>query len=131
MLATLCPCPSCKRHVRYAEIRCPFCQGALALGSPPRVPDVSRLSRIARVALGAALATACAGDPKSGPTTPGPNDPPDGGGAIAPMYGMPAEGPPPQTGPVEPEPGPTPQPEGPKDPGAVKPMYGVPPPPSE
>jgi hypothetical protein len=132
MFATLCPCPSCERHVRYAESRCPFCHSPLTLGAPPRVPDVSRLSRIARVTLGAALATACAADPGPGPNTPGPSEGPDAGGAVAPVYGAPAEGPPPQTGPVEPEPTPTPDPQpGPGDPGAAKPMYGMPPPPKE
>lgn len=127
MLATLRPCPACKRHARYSEARCPFCEEPLAQLAPPRLPDVSRLSRIARVALGAALATACAADPKPGPVTPGPNEPAPDAGAVAPMYGMPVEGPPPQTGPVEPEPAP----EGPGDPGAVRALYGVAPPPEE
>src|SRR5262245_20068287 len=86
MLATLRPCPECQRHVRYSETACPFCKTALAKQTPRELPDVSRLSRAARVALGAALAVACAGDPKPEP--------------VAPVYGAPA--------PVEP--GPEPQP---------------------
>jgi hypothetical protein len=132
MLATLCPCPSCSRHVRYTESQCPFCHSVLPHRTPPRMPDVSRLSRVARVAVGAALAAACAADPGPGPTTPGPEAPPDAG-AVAPMYGVPVDTPPPQPDdPVEPAPdpeaAPTPAP-GPNDPGAARPMYGLPPPP--
>lgn len=134
MLATLCPCPSCSRHVRYSESQCPFCHAALPQRVAPRLPDVSRLSRVARIAVGAALAAACASDPKPAPTQPDPQGSPDAGTA-APVYGMPVDTPPPQPDPIEPTtpdgPGATTPEPGPKDPGAARPLYGLPPGPSQ
>jgi hypothetical protein len=136
MLASLAPCPSCARHVRVAETSCPFCRAPLTARAPRRVPDLSRLSRAAQVAFGAALAAACASDPGPGPVAPayGAPAPVEDGGATSPVE--------PAPGPVEPgepgggegggsavEPSPAPPPEqGPPE-GAVRPLYGVPPPP--
>jgi|GEM_PF-1194559 len=54
----LSPCPQCSRHVRSDEVRCPFCDGALALDErPPPVP-AGRIGRAALMAFGAAIATA-------------------------------------------------------------------------
>ena len=147
MLATLEPCPSCARHVRVAESKCPFCSAALTVRVPRRLADVSRLSRAARVAFGAALAAGCASDPGPAPVSPDPAP------TVVPAYGAPAPTPPPPEGEgdgegegegegsegggqgsgVAPEPPPPPdQPPpqtGPQDPGAARPLYGLPAPP--
>ena len=113
------PCPACERHVRYSESECPFCGVELAPATPPRLPDVSRLSRSARVALGAALcatASACGGgQPEPVPVygAPAPTEQPN-------TPAPPPEEAPPETAPPE-EGAPAPE-----DPGAVKPLYGVP-----
>ncbi len=132
MAQRLLPCPSCSRHVRLQEAACPFCAQSVQFDHVPpavSVAQTARLSRTARVALGAALAAtvpACGGSatppdsPQPAPTTTAPPDddgapaaeygapmPPDDPGAIAPMYGEPA--PPPD------------------DDGAGAPEYGAPP----
>jgi hypothetical protein len=136
MLVTLFPCPSCARHVRVADASCPFCQTPLAAHAPRRIPDMSRLSRAAQVAFGAALAAACASEPGPGPVAPvyGAPAPVDDGGMGAPVEPVP-EGTGGQAGgsaggeAYQPEPSPPPPPEqGPPE-GAVRPLYGVPPPP--
>ena len=57
-MANLRPCDGCLRHVRGGETRCPFCDHALAIDpiAPAAMP--SRLGRAARMAFGAAVATA-------------------------------------------------------------------------
>jgi len=57
-MANLRPCEGCLRHVRSDRERCPFCDHALAIdvSSPAAAP--SRLGRAARMAFGAAVATA-------------------------------------------------------------------------
>ncbi|MEZ4224381.1 MAG: hypothetical protein R3B13_25755 [Polyangiaceae bacterium] len=148
MNVRLVPCPSCERHLRVDESSCPFC--ATAVSFPHAPPDAvrwsdTRLSRSARVALGAAMVTAldgCASAPKRGgppppptagepveitepeptdPNQPDPEAPPDAG-AVAPLYGEP--GPPPDEGTMRPKYGAPPPPD---DPGNVRPLYGVPP----
>jgi len=52
------PCPSCARHVRADETACPFCEAALDLDVSPRPSASPRLGRAARIAFGAAVATA-------------------------------------------------------------------------
>lgn len=79
-------CASCMRHVRHEEHDCPFCGSHLALAQEPRIPDVSRLSRAARLALGAALAAvALPGCNKEG-NTQAPDD-----SNIAQPYGVPPD----------------------------------------
>jgi hypothetical protein len=126
MRATLRPCAACQRHVRYREARCPFCDTALPDEQPPELPDVSRLSRTARIALGAALAatalSACGGNqemqapPYGIPPLPPPTAESDSGASTG--NDTPSDPVTPEQPPVE-------------DPGAVKPMYGVPAPPPE
>jgi len=112
--------------VRVNETRCPFCatrvEGLVAVPAPS--PSVTaRMSRSARVALGAALAMTlpgCGGgsepkspDPSAAPTASGaqPNEPPDDGTPAA-EYGAPA---PPDDG------------KGAPDQGGGAPEYGAPP----
>ncbi len=70
-IAHLVACPACSRHVRAAEIACPFCTAALpdALrDSVPRAAPAVRLSRAALVAFGMGtltVPTACSSS--SGP----------------------------------------------------------------
>jgi hypothetical protein len=58
-MSCLAPCPACGRHVATDETTCPFCAVALpesfrqACGS--RRAAAGRLSRVARLAVGAAL----------------------------------------------------------------------------
>lgn len=125
MRARLLPCPTCNRHSRVDDTRCPFCAAELGERVAPYAPPSSvtvRMSRSARVALGAALAamgTAGCGGAPAEPTTPEPiTSPPDDTapqqpdpGAVAPMYGVPAEPPP------------APPPD---DDGAGAPEYGAP-----
>jgi hypothetical protein len=66
-MTSLVPCPSCARHVRVEETRCPFCDGPLPARAPvaargPSAPG--RLSRAALFAAGATLAGAagCSSD---------------------------------------------------------------------
>jgi hypothetical protein len=122
MRARLLPCPACNRHSRVDDTRCPFCSTELGVRVAPYAPPSSvtaRMSRSARVALGAALAamgTAGCGGAPAEPTAPEPiTSPPDDTqpqqpdpGAVAPMYGVPAEPPPPD------------------DDGAGAPEYGAP-----
>src|SRR5687767_12198994 len=117
MRVRLAPCPFCQRHVRVSESKCPFCVSALPELVPPPAPSVAqtaRLSRSARVALGAAFAAmtlpGCGGgtpdakppDPNAAPA-PTVAEPPDDGSPAA-EYGAPA----------------------PPDDGANAPEYGAP-----
>jgi len=53
----LVPCTSCLRHVRASATACPFCDAALGVaGADPGTAPI-RLSRAARMAFGAAVAT--------------------------------------------------------------------------
>jgi len=62
----LVPCPSCGRHVRASEARCPFCEAEQGAAPAPRPVPSGRLSRAATLAfgamLGAAAATGCGSD---------------------------------------------------------------------
>jgi hypothetical protein len=67
--SSLAPCPSCHRHVRGGEGRCPFCGEVIETRTPARLPAASapprgRLSRAAALAIGASLAAvpACGRD---------------------------------------------------------------------
>lgn len=62
MVSSLAPCPSCSRHVKTSEGRCPFCRGALSEAfAGTAVPGpTQRLSRAAAFAFTASLAvTGC------------------------------------------------------------------------
>lgn len=52
------PCPQCSRHVRSNEVRCPFCDSALAVDDRAPLVPAGRIGRAALMAFGAALATA-------------------------------------------------------------------------
>lgn len=64
-------CPSCRRHVRLDDPRCPFCAEALPTSlAPSGVAPGRRLGRAATFAFGAAVATAttlACGDDSSAP----------------------------------------------------------------
>lgn len=122
----LLPCSSCERHVRILDVTCPFCGAELGTRAAPPLPNTSRMSRGARLALGAAIAIAgCGGsgqstEPPPQPTAPAEPtaEPPDDGGDVVAEYGAPA--PPPEAQPsAEPE----------QDQGGMAPKYGAPPPP--
>lgn len=69
MSASLVPCPSCARHVRVTDARCPFCTSALPASLAQRaVPNTTqRLSRAAAFAFTASLAVAgCSSSPTPG-----------------------------------------------------------------
>jgi len=57
-MADLRPCTGCLRHVRIDETRCPFCEAALPAAAPVPMISEARIGRAARMALGAAMATA-------------------------------------------------------------------------
>lgn len=61
MSATLTPCPSCGRHTRAGEARCPFCAAALAAGPRPRA--LRGLALSAGASLAALSLQACYGAP--------------------------------------------------------------------
>jgi hypothetical protein len=57
-MASLEPCPSCRRHVRRDQTRCPFCDAVISFeGVPERAPLRGRLCRAAIAGLAAAAAT--------------------------------------------------------------------------
>lgn len=69
MSASLVPCPSCARHVRVTDARCPFCASALPNSLAQRaVPNTTqRLSRAAAFAFTASLTVAgCSSSPTPG-----------------------------------------------------------------
>lgn len=94
-------CSSCQRHVRENETNCPFCQSRLDAAFARNVPDVSRMSRAARLAVGAALAAAtlpgCTKTSTEGPDSniaqPYGAPPQPSETAIAQPYGAPPEPP--------------------------------------
>jgi hypothetical protein len=124
---TLRPCPSCARHVRVSESRCPFCGAAVSSEGAANGTLPGRLSRAAlftfRTTVAAAALAGC------GPTAQVPPET-----TIAQPYGAPPNPdpippstvtPPPATDPGEPPPlDPTP------DPGMTSPAYGAAPPPT-
>jgi hypothetical protein len=126
MIATLRPCSSCNRHVRYSETRCPFCAAPQARRTPPLLPDLSRLSRAAQLAAGALFLAACASDPGVGPETAPP--PVEDAGTQPPEYPAAMYGVPPAPEDPAPEPAPTSTQSPPTDPGPARPLYGMPPP---
>ena len=71
-MSQLIPCPGCNRHVRQAEISCPFCATALSLAHlPEHALPRTRLGRAATFAFGATLVgattlIACGGDSEEG-----------------------------------------------------------------
>ena len=102
--SALIPCPTCNRHVRAVETRCPFCdaaQPARALTGGSGLPR-KRLGRAALMTAGAALLGAAEACGDTAPTQDASTnndssmsaDGPDGGpvalyGAPAPEYGVP------------------------------------------
>lgn len=94
---SLAPCPSCARHVRRGESRCPFCNGSVSLPPPPTRVIGERLGRAALFTVGAAIvsSTACAhpvyGGPPSdvGPAARDAGIAADGGGGT--LYGGPPD----------------------------------------
>jgi hypothetical protein len=67
-MSCLAPCPACGRHVATDETACPFCAAALPesfrQACSSRRPATGRLSRTARLAVGAVLIgvqASCAG----------------------------------------------------------------------
>lgn len=106
---SLVPCSSCRRHVRVADVACPFCATPLSDGDRARVipPARTRLDRWATFTFATALAAAaaCGGTTESsgggsdaghdgaslgdaGRTDGGPND--DGG--MQALYGLAYDG---------------------------------------
>lgn len=141
---TLAPCPSCARHIRVEEPRCPFCQTATSalqpMGFDPSVAPArvrnAVLALSASMALGACvnpLAAAYGGPPIPPPVHDAqvqavPPPPP------APAYGLPPSPPSPPV-PTADVPAVTPPPPAPRpratprqDIGAPVPAYGVAPP---
>jgi hypothetical protein len=87
MPTALCVCPSCQRHVRADEARCPFCESPLALtvAEPARLP---RASRAVLLAAGAALALGGCDAPWISEAHADPMEEPV---SMAPQYGAPPE----------------------------------------
>ena len=87
MPTALCVCPSCQRHVRADEARCPFCESplALAIAEPARLP---RASRAVLLAAGAALALGGCDAPWISEAHADPMEEPV---SMAPQYGAPPE----------------------------------------
>ncbi|RZO61318.1 MAG: hypothetical protein EVA89_12125 [Sandaracinaceae bacterium] len=124
---TLVPCDGCRRHVRAADARCPFCAAPVPTAPPESSRRVSRRGNLTRAAifyLGASVASACGGEvpweepiaqPYGAPPDPEPDPDPEepeseepeseeqDRGAVAAPYGAPPE--------PEPEPEPEPLPE--------------------
>lgn len=84
-MTPLAACPSCSRHVRIDEARCPFCaaelEGAFADRPAPRA-IVGRLSRAAIFAIGTSAAATG--------TIIGCSDDSDTGGSVMALYGAPS-----------------------------------------
>lgn len=118
------PCPSCARHVRQTEARCPFCDAVQPTHEESVVTTSARLGRAAIFAFRATTAAAVLAG--CGPTA----EPPQGSTIVQP-YGAPPN-PPPTPVPVPPPTSNTNQPPSPDEPGQVVALYGGPvlPPPS-
>ncbi|MBK7400007.1 MAG: hypothetical protein IPJ34_28070 [Myxococcales bacterium] len=84
----LVPCTSCLRHVRATAAQCPFCDVALGVASADPGAPPARLSRAARMAFGAAVATtlvACGNNKMPADSTNGTNKPePSASASVAP-----------------------------------------------
>lgn len=125
MSASLVPCPSCSRHVRVVEPRCPFCAAALPTTlSQKAIPGTSqRLSRAAAFAFTASLAVAgCSSDPAPAQDAGTPADVPT-------MTDTPMATDRPDAGAPTDTPAtdvPSPVDAGPQDGGGVMPLYGAP-----
>ena len=144
----LAPCPSCSRHIRVEESRCPFCAAAVS-GLTPTGFDPSLAParvRAAFLAFSASMAIGACVNPMANvyggpPIQPPPRD----AGALAQPQPPPGPAPrpvlepvsdvPPPTAVVDatahlpsPDPAPAPRPRPPRrvrDPGAPVPLYGV------
>jgi len=147
---TLAPCPSCSRHIRVDEPRCPFCQTVTSALQPMGFDPSLAPARVraAVLALGASMALGACINPVAnvygGPPIPPPSHdaqthapPPP---SPQPVYGGPPPAvvdasamvptPPPPAPEPAPEPAPAPRPRPPRrvrDPGGPVPLYGVPP----
>jgi hypothetical protein len=87
-MSSLVPCPGCQRHLRVAEVACPFCGADVSRQLAPRArPAVSTagLSRAAVLAIGAGLATAAVG------LLPGCEDDAEPVPSEQPVYGAPVQ----------------------------------------
>jgi hypothetical protein len=85
-MATLVPCPDCRRHVRLSDASCPFCSAPLDSAALLRrvVPGVDRrLSRAAALAVVATLSLAACDDEGEGGGS---------GGSLSSLYGAPVAG---------------------------------------
>jgi hypothetical protein len=106
-MATLEPCPGCQRHVKTDASSCPFCAADLSVAFanlPARAVPRTRLGRAALFAFGVSAAAtplinSCSsshndddndgkqhGD--AGKTDGGKSPDKDGGGGVAPLYGL-------------------------------------------
>jgi len=129
------PCPSCRRHAKATERRCPFCR--FSLEGARVVPDASRrLSRAGVFAFASTVSAitlaGCGSSDSGGPTTP----PTDGGGDSVVDSIVAAYGGPPDTSffdtaiddtATKPDTN-TAKDTGPEDGGGAVPAYGLPPP---
>src|SRR5580658_10466172 len=91
----LVPCNACLRHVRCAEVACPFCGAALSTGPMPSREPFRRMAAAAAVAAGVAALTGCGDSGGHGSGTafygsPGiSNDAGDDTGSLGVFYGAP------------------------------------------
>ena len=59
-MSSLSPCPTCQRHVRHDECRCPFCAAPLAAcANAGHSPAPGALKRAGLLAAGMSIAAAC------------------------------------------------------------------------
>lgn len=73
MSPLLGPCPSCARHVRVSEERCPFCEASLEGHTYELVPEASeRLPRVALVVFATTLAVGVTASVPAGAQRVGP-----------------------------------------------------------
>jgi hypothetical protein len=71
------PCPRCHRHLRDAEVSCPFCASSLPL----------TVLKVTAVLLTPIVLAACYGPPRGEPITPEGGSPAPSGSAPAPDAG--------------------------------------------
>jgi hypothetical protein len=97
-VAPLLPCPTCRRHVRADETRCPFCSDTILRAASPQtvVMPKGRLSRVGIFLFASVSATACGSVQDVGaPSVDATADTLDHGGDARALYGSPGEvGPP-------------------------------------
>ncbi len=133
MASSLSPCPSCSRHVKTTEARCPFCGSAFSeiFAQSAIAGPTQRLSRAAAFAFTASLAVqGCGGttstvsqqDSGTGDGAHADSGQTTDSGGVQPAYGLPAvdAG---RDAAHDAADGSTP----PKDDGGGIPMYGIPP----